>query len=49
MYCKYKEDQNLRALVDLKLDTEEYVFLPISKEARQKYLKTQINEKKRKK
>ena len=40
MYCKYKKDENLRKLVDIVNDTDEYVFIPLSKEARTRYLKT---------
>ena len=31
MYCSYKNDDNLKALVDVPNDTTEYVFIPISK------------------
>ena len=42
MYCKYKSDENLRKLVEIANDSEEFVFIPLSKEARIKYLKTSM-------
>lgn len=42
MYCKYKEDDNLRKLVEINSNTEEYLFIPLSKEARTGYLKTSM-------